>query len=248
MVSFSCNVCNDVVTKGKVANHARSCRSYSFSCVDCMEVFDLETIKPHVSCISEVAKYQGKYAALPNGNPVKRSRAADSSDDEQPAPQKPRPKRVVPTFSDSDDDDGSWVKTRKMTTTSSAAAQAATAAGKKHHASPKASPLSSPAVAPSHHTPIVVISKVDKSGEVVHENVRIDAFVLGTADVVAEISSNILEESGVHAMPVKDLSKKVVERFQARLAKQLKDAIEHSIGVAGFRHGVRQVGSNIEKH
>jgi cell growth-regulating nucleolar protein len=237
MVSFCCNVCNDVITKGKVINHSRSCGSHSFSCVDCMVVFDLDTIKPHVSCISEVAKYQGKYASTPNGNPIKRNRVPDSDDDEPPK-QQVKPKRVVPTFSDSDDDD--WVKSKKPTTP---------AAPKKRAASPKASPISSPAIAPTHSTPSIVISRVDKtSGETAHEDVRIESFVLGSADVIAEISRNILDESGQSSLSVKDISKKVVERFQARLAKQIKDAVEHSVATAGSRHGVRQIGSNIEKH
>lgn len=243
MVSFCCNVCNDVVTKGKVANHSRSCGSYSFSCVDCMVVFDLDTIKPHVSCISEVAKYQGKYASMPNGNPIKRARAPDSDDDEPPK-QQVKPKRVIPTFSDSDDDD-SWVKSKKPAVSASSAIPST----KKKAASPKASPLSSPANAPSHPPPSIVISRVDKtSGQTAHEDVRIESFVLGSADVIAEITRNVLDESGHSSMPVKDVSKKVVERFQARLAKQIKDAVEHSIAVAGSRHGVRQVGAIVEKH
>lgn len=217
MVSFSCNYCNDVVTKPKIQNHARSCGSDSFSCVDCMKVFDLETIKPHTTCVSEVAKYQGKYQSLANGNPVKRQRAADSSDDEQqPAKGTQKPKRVVPTFSDSDDED--WVASKP----------------KKVHApkkseSPKHRP-STPPISPTH---------APKKAVDVNILCTVPEFLLGTAGEVCEIVKNIVEERGTH-MTSKDVSKQLVLRYQARLAKHLKPVLDKAVQHAGAAHGVTE--------
>lgn len=65
MVSFTCSRCHDVVKKPKVLSHAQSCggSATSYSCVDCMQVFDLEAVKAHNSCISEEEKYQGRWKA-----------------------------------------------------------------------------------------------------------------------------------------------------------------------------------------
>jgi hypothetical protein len=45
MVWFSCGNCNDTVKKAKVQQHAYSCGSYEFTCVDCLSTFDRETVK-----------------------------------------------------------------------------------------------------------------------------------------------------------------------------------------------------------
>ena len=61
MVSFNCQRCADVVKKPKVVSHAAQCGSGAFTCVDCMVTFDLNTIKNHTECISEVQRYQSKW-------------------------------------------------------------------------------------------------------------------------------------------------------------------------------------------
>ena len=61
MVSFSCNYCQDVVKKPKILNHSQQCGSDSYTCVDCMQTFNLSTIKGHTTCVTETQKYQGKW-------------------------------------------------------------------------------------------------------------------------------------------------------------------------------------------
>ena len=61
MVSFNCNRCGDVVKKPKVQSHAAQCGTPGYSCVDCMQQFDLRTIDAHRQCVSETDKYQGKW-------------------------------------------------------------------------------------------------------------------------------------------------------------------------------------------
>lgn len=104
MVSFSCSKCGDVVKKPKVVSHAGQCGTGSYSCVDCMQVFDLNTIQKHTSCISEVQKYQGKW--VPD---FKKKISADSDSDSEETKRKAhtmqRPSRPMLSFSDSDDSD-----------------------------------------------------------------------------------------------------------------------------------------------
>lgn len=85
MVSFSCNYCQDVVTKPKVLNHVRSCGGDHYTCVDCMATFDLNTIKGHTSCVSETQKYQGKWKPPPRpAAGAKRNRDSSDSDSDGP--------------------------------------------------------------------------------------------------------------------------------------------------------------------
>jgi hypothetical protein len=60
MVSFSCDNCQDVVTKPKVIYHFQSCRTQSVSCIDCGVVFNSHSVKAHTSCISEAQKHGPK--------------------------------------------------------------------------------------------------------------------------------------------------------------------------------------------
>jgi uncharacterized membrane protein YkoI len=60
MVSFSCDNCQDVVTKPKVLHHFSSCRTRSVSCIDCGVVFSAQSVKAHTSCISEAQKHGPK--------------------------------------------------------------------------------------------------------------------------------------------------------------------------------------------
>jgi len=60
MVSFSCDCCGDVIKKPKLNNHASGCRGISsWTCIDCMKVFNLKDVASHTACMSEAQKYQG---------------------------------------------------------------------------------------------------------------------------------------------------------------------------------------------
>lgn len=67
MVSFSCDVCQDVVTKPKVIRHMQRCRGGRsvVSCLDCQRTFDIHTVRAHTSCITETEKFGPKKV---NGN------------------------------------------------------------------------------------------------------------------------------------------------------------------------------------
>ncbi len=62
MVSFNCDGCGDVITKGKIKAHAGRCRIGSMSCLDCSTTFRFPSaeLDAHTQCISEAQKYQGK--------------------------------------------------------------------------------------------------------------------------------------------------------------------------------------------
>ncbi|EKF33032.1 RNA binding protein, putative [Trypanosoma cruzi marinkellei] len=117
MVSFTCNYCHDVVKKPKVNGHAAQCGGASFTCVDCMEVFDMQTIKQHTSCVTETEKYQGKWRQKRAPAAATRS-CVDGPDDSdgdgndnykrQPL-RPPRPPMNLSSDSDDDDDDDAWV-------------------------------------------------------------------------------------------------------------------------------------------
>jgi hypothetical protein len=59
MVSFNCDTCGDVLTKGKIKNHAMRCRIRKLSCLDCSTDFAYPSaeLDAHTSCISEADKY-----------------------------------------------------------------------------------------------------------------------------------------------------------------------------------------------
>ncbi|QDS67649.1 hypothetical protein FKW77_004695 [Venturia effusa] len=59
MVSFSCEACNDVLTKKKLDQHRNQCRGCTFTCLDCSVHFQGLDYRAHTSCISEAQKYQG---------------------------------------------------------------------------------------------------------------------------------------------------------------------------------------------
>lgn len=65
MVSFSCDECQDVVTKPKVQRHLLKCRGATLSCLDCLKTFDKQTVIGHTSCISEAEKYGPKTQQKP---------------------------------------------------------------------------------------------------------------------------------------------------------------------------------------
>lgn len=68
MVSFSCDNCQDVVTKPKVLTHFRSCGTRTVSCIDCGSTFTCQSVKPHTSCVSEEVKYGPREAGLKKEN------------------------------------------------------------------------------------------------------------------------------------------------------------------------------------
>lgn len=77
MVSFNCDGCGDVVTKGKIKNHANRCRIGSVSCLDCSRTFSYPSkeLDAHTQCVSEAQKYQGKlYKAKADKRPNKRAK------------------------------------------------------------------------------------------------------------------------------------------------------------------------------
>ena len=61
MVTFSCDHCQQSVTKPKVDSHRARCHNcWYLTCIDCSKTLDVETSKAHTQCISEAEKYQGK--------------------------------------------------------------------------------------------------------------------------------------------------------------------------------------------
>lgn len=61
MVSFSCDECQDVVSRRKVDGHMRRCGGRTVSCIDCLERFTKSSVVGHTSCISEGEKYGPKH-------------------------------------------------------------------------------------------------------------------------------------------------------------------------------------------
>ncbi|CAD5222252.1 unnamed protein product [Bursaphelenchus xylophilus] len=57
MVVFTCDRCNEPLKKPKVKFH--SCRSTTFTCVDCFVTFDWNTYDAHNKCITEGQRYGG---------------------------------------------------------------------------------------------------------------------------------------------------------------------------------------------
>jgi hypothetical protein len=59
MVTFQCEVCVKALKKKQAERHQYECRGAShFTCLTCWQVFDLNTIKAHISCVTEEQKYQ----------------------------------------------------------------------------------------------------------------------------------------------------------------------------------------------
>ena len=59
MPSFICDECQATLKKAKVSSHSWQCSSRAFSCIDCSQSFNPQTVNAHTSCISEAEKYQG---------------------------------------------------------------------------------------------------------------------------------------------------------------------------------------------
>jgi len=64
MVSFTCEVCQEVVKKNKVDKHCESACSnaWNFTCIDCNKTFGGYDYQAHNSCVTEEEKYWGQYA------------------------------------------------------------------------------------------------------------------------------------------------------------------------------------------
>lgn len=60
MVYFACERCNESLKKGRVESHARTCRTWSVTCLDCNQQFTIETYKGHNTCVTEAQRYEGK--------------------------------------------------------------------------------------------------------------------------------------------------------------------------------------------
>ena len=58
MVFFCCERCNETLKKSQLAGHGNKCYPLKVSCVDCNVVFDANTSKSHLTCISEAEKYE----------------------------------------------------------------------------------------------------------------------------------------------------------------------------------------------
>lgn len=63
MVSFVCEICQDVLKKNKVDSHCiGKCRNaWVFTCIDCNSTFEGFDYRNHNSCITEEEKYCGKF-------------------------------------------------------------------------------------------------------------------------------------------------------------------------------------------
>lgn len=137
MVSFTCNRCQDVIKKPKAISHAQSCGTSHYCCVDCMQVFDIDAVRAHNTCVSEEEKYQGRWKNKNYTGPKKREGPLVDSDNEDEEHklkkdkallmQRVRPcsKNFLVSSSDSDDsdsDDGTS-KANKKTAAAAVAAK-----------------------------------------------------------------------------------------------------------------------------
>lgn len=73
MVYFQCEYCIQTLKKKQVERHYMfECRSAQiFSCLTCFKNFDRDTIKAHISCVTEQEKYQKGDNMVKNKNGVK---------------------------------------------------------------------------------------------------------------------------------------------------------------------------------
>ena len=209
-MSFNCGRCGDVIKKPKVATHSAQCGSYSFTCVDCMVTFDLQTVKDHTSCITETDKYQGKWQA----------KKKPSSDEPKP----PRKPTVFPSYSDSDDDFQPVVKKQRRepekkvdsaaTTPRSAPAKPVKHSPKVTPMSAKAKPAKDAAKAAKHALPPSSHSSV----------ITVPSFELGSRNEVDEMIRAVIEAEGT-------TSSKVIARefvatvYKGKLVKALQPVI-----------------------
>lgn len=225
MVSFQCAKCGEVFKKPKVVGHAATCRTAMFSCVDCMENFDLHSIVKHTSCMTEAHRYQGAWKVATNGV-VKAKVSLDSDEEgtaatELSAPGQKR-RRLMTLSSDSSDDDSA----------------------------PKSKP---PAVANSDsHLPaplkklqVEAAARVSSKQNSVSSCVDVGGFTLdASSSSFLDVVRNILETDGVvdasaaggkkHAsgkktMNMAQLTKCILDRYSKRIGKCLQKNLQVSI-------------------
>ena len=138
MVSFTCHNCQDVVKKPKVQSHANMCGSHSLTGVDCMHVFDLDTIKAHTSCVTEEDKYQGKWKQKLSSN--------NGGNGVAPRGIERPPRAPMNDLSSSDESDDDWVtsggKGGKMAGVAHKTAAAAASSARRKNPRPGVSPSS----------------------------------------------------------------------------------------------------------
>lgn len=82
MVSFSCESCNDTVTKKKLNQHKSRCYDALFTCIDCNVTFYNNDHNQHTSCITEAEKYEKgvhKGKKQPNSKPEVKEVKKDNS-------------------------------------------------------------------------------------------------------------------------------------------------------------------------
>ncbi|CCD12958.1 RNA binding protein, putative [Trypanosoma congolense IL3000] len=197
MVSFTCSVCQDVVKKPKVIGHANGCRGASFVCVDCMEVFDLETVRGHTSCVTEVEKYQGRWQR--NGSATERKGHMGVT-------------RAREVSSDSNSDDESWVRQKKAAPTHGVVVPPSRNGDGCRKKQPR---LESFALPPS------------VSEEVAEYTVP--GFVLGSSEEVAKVARWVLEDAAPESLSVREVARRLVGYYEARIARQLRGTVESLI-------------------
>jgi len=97
MVSFVCEVCQDVVKKNQIDNHCRQkCpSSWNFTCVDCNQCFAGFDYSQHNSCITEAEKYGPKTTAT-----TKRTATTETLNDKPPKELKKRKKENAESSSE----------------------------------------------------------------------------------------------------------------------------------------------------
>ena len=215
MVSFQCARCGDVIKKPKVAGHAQTCGTNGFSCVDCMENFDNESVKKHSACMTEAHRYQGQWRQATNGTAAKKTTAAVDSEEEEErakgivkppaqAPQKRR--RPMPAnFSDSSDDDNE--------------------APKRAPPAPKAF-LESKATKSPKHVPSAVVATASSARAIV-ETFEVDSDIGRFLEVIA----NICEADGGESSSIslKAAAEELAIRYKKRIAKQLELTIAKAV-------------------
>lgn len=220
MVSFNCQRCADVVKKPKIPSHAQQCGSKAFTCVDCMVTFDLDTIRDHKECISEVQRYQSKWQE-------KKHTIKASAEDKAH-----RPKFSAADFSDTDMDDDKPLKRSRPETSKMErrgmpdSDDEGIVAADRHHktiATPKLKPVS-PKMKPA--TPSVP-SKKSLALPPPEAAVVVEAFELGTADEVMEMCVAAITAADTTCLTTKALAKKLTHDVYAkRIEKRITAALE----------------------
>eukprot|EP00672_Neobodo_designis_P018259 CAMPEP_0174829836 /NCGR_PEP_ID=MMETSP1114-20130205/2177_1 /TAXON_ID=312471 /ORGANISM="Neobodo designis, Strain CCAP 1951/1" /LENGTH=251 /DNA_ID=CAMNT_0016063605 /DNA_START=65 /DNA_END=820 /DNA_ORIENTATION=+ len=248
MVSFNCNRCGDVVKKPKVQSHAAQCGTAGYSCVDCMQPFDLTTIENHRQCVSETEKYQGKWqqkkhvvkAAAEGAAPRPKFSANDFDDTDmdddapvaksKPAASSAELKGRVPDDSSDDDDDHMPAKAKTA---------------KKKSVSRKASPAMKPAAGKKKVTPVATPKHVPTlpaaAGSVI-----VPDFELGDVSEVADMCAGVLEQHGAASMPLKTVvAQLAAEVYAKRIQKKVTAAIMASLSGKAPLKGVAFDDKNV---